>query len=114
MTKMLDAIMGLDHVILIMENGMVMDYPGPVYAPTCMDDELDDTRWEFFSIGYTGQHRLRNTPWMHNSEYIGGRLEKDILSTPGVYAAIVCQHTGTDEDDEEIVLEGWCVVRLKD
>lgn len=111
--RKLNEMMSLDHVIIVMENGVVMDHLGSVYAPTLYEGELDSSDWEFFSTGYTGQYGYRG-PIMHNSEYIGGRLEEDILSTPGVYAAIVAEWKPDPEDSDENYVEGWAVVKLKD
>lgn len=56
-------------------------------VPDYYDDELDGTDWELVSAGYTGQHGYRG-PVMHNSEFIGGRMEADFRATPGVYVAV--------------------------
>jgi hypothetical protein len=112
----LNAIMSFDHPIRVHDDGTVTDGLDGIYAPTLCDDELDDSQWEFFSTGYTGQYGYRG-PIMHNSEFIGGRLADDILSTPGVYAAVVADWScGEDSDDCEDSgcdhAEGWAVVRL--
>jgi hypothetical protein len=88
-SKTLNDIMEIDHVIQVHEDGTVTDFPGNVHAPELRDEELSgDPRWEFFSDGYTGQHSYQG-PIMHNSEFVGGGLERDILRSPGLYCAVV-------------------------
>lgn len=108
----LDKTMEFDHVIRVHDDGTVTDEPG-IYAPTLEDDVLDSDRWEFFSAGYSGQHGYSG-PIMHDSEYIGGRLERDILWTPGVYVAVVACWSPESYDDGQTTMEGWAVVTLKD
>jgi hypothetical protein len=52
---------------------------------------------------------------MHNSEFIGGGLERDLLSEPGVYVTVVAGWTPGEEDDPEegTILEGWAILKLK-
>lgn len=115
MVKDLNAIMEFDHPVRVDTDGTVTDTGlDDVHAPTLLDQELDSDKWEFFTWGYTGQYGT-NGPIMHNSEYIGGRLAKDILSTPGVYVAIVAdwspdESAGETWDDDRI--EGWAIVKL--
>lgn len=45
---------------------------------------------------------------MHNSEYIGGGMERDILSTPGYYVALVCYYF-PEEEGGDMESEGWAV-----
>lgn len=110
MTALSDR-MEFDHVIQIHEDGSITDR-NDLYAPDLMDEAIDSDDWEFFSTGYTGQYGY-NGPIMHNSEFIGGGLERDILSTPGVYVAVVASWTPGEEDDPEegIILEGWAILR---
>lgn len=95
-----------------------------VYAPEVWHDEVSDVLigeegwevseegWEAFSTGYTGQHGYSG-PVMHASEYIGGRLADDILTTPGVY--VVCAVEVLPEDDDpEPFPAGWIVLRKVD
>lgn len=99
----LNKIMEFDHVIQVHEDGSISE-PTGIYAPSLYDGELDDLNWSFWSTGYTNQYGYAG-PILHNSEFIDGRLERAILSTPGMYAAVVNNLTGTDE------VEGWAVVR---
>lgn len=83
------------------------------------DPDVSDEGWEFFSRGYTGQHGYSG-PEMHQSEFLGGRLAEDILTTPGEYAlAIVyyecdedCQHLWPDGEEScgDMHIESWVVL----
>lgn len=86
-----------DHVFTVMSGGTITDGPSGIYAPSSHDGELDGSGWEYFTHGYTGQYGYRG-PIMHASEFIGGRLERDILSTPGIYA-VVADYPNTHEFD---------------
>jgi hypothetical protein len=79
-------------------------------GPYMLEEKLDSDKWRFFTYGYTGQYGT-NGPTMHDSEYIGGRLERDILATPGIYVAIVA-HWNVDEDEDNA--EGWAIVTLNE
>ena len=107
----LNEIMEFDHVIRVNGAGAISAVP-EIYAPSSLDGEIDSDKWEFFTTGYSGQDRY-NGPWMHNSEYIGGRLEDDILATPGVYVSIVGYYLPED-DSEELDVEGWAILKLKE
>src|ERR1700756_4699835 len=120
--------MGFDHVIRITADGTVEDAPGE-YAPEvtveCADDEcgsitreaeaamiasVEAQGWELMT-GYTGQYSYRG-PIMHRSEYVGGMLEDDIRSTPGLY--VVVEPTGiySSEELEEANADepiGWVI-----
>ena len=108
----LNDIMEFDHVIRVNEDGTVSEDIQGIYAPSLYDDELDSDKWEFFSTGYTLQDSYSG-PIMHNSEFIGGQLERDILETPGVYVVLVSYYSeGSTEDGT--YAEGWAVVRMVD
>lgn len=109
--RALNDVMEFDHVVRVHPDGTVTDEPN-VWAPNLQDGELDNDRWDFFTHGYSGQHGYSG-PIMHDSEYIGGGLGRDILATPGVYAAVASYYSpeGGDGDSE---IEGWAVVRLKE
>lgn len=102
--------MEFDHVIQVHADGSVTDANG-VYAPTLYDGEVDDKSWTLMN-GYSGQDRYAG-PIMHNSEFIGGRMEDDILAEPGYYVALVSSYSedADGEDDEEGNVEGWAVAR---
>lgn len=110
----LDDIMSLDHVVEVHDDGTVTDGPAGIYAPTVTDERPDDCRWTLLN-GYSGQYRYSG-PIMHNSEFIGGRMADDILSTPGIYVAVAAQWSPDDDDDDydtPDTVEGWAVARLE-
>jgi len=59
--------------------------------------------------GYTGQYGYHGAV-MHASEYIGGGLADDILSTPGTYVVVVV-NVEDDEADEFAEPAGWAILR---
>ncbi|AWY03916.1 hypothetical protein SEA_NEDARYA_99 [Gordonia phage Nedarya] len=67
--------------------------------------------WELLQ-GFTGQYSY-NGPIMHDSEYIGGRLEDHIRENRGYYAAVIVDGDRTDENDESIAV-GWAVAFKKE
>lgn len=100
------------EVFMVGRSGMLYRHtPSDVYAPEVFHSETDDVEvgagWEPL-IGYTGQYGY-NGAVMHSSEYLGGRLADDILSTPGVYALVVVEVLTEDGLDDEPA--GWAVVR---
>src|ERR1035437_826512 len=96
----LNDMMDFDHVVQVLPGGQVVDAQG-VYAPSLYDDDLDDSSWSLMD-GYSGQSGYSG-PIMHNSEFIGGGLERDILAEPGYYVSLV--NYGFDEEEGE----GWAV-----
>ncbi len=106
----LNEIMEFDHVIRVHEDGTITD-EDDVYGPNLLDDELDGDGWELLD-GYSAQDRYSG-PIMHNSEFIGGYMEDDIRSTPGVYVAIVSYYS-PETPDADLDAEGWAVARRKD
>lgn len=109
MAQDLNDIMEIDHVIEVQSDGGIIARPD-IFAPELYDGDLDSTTWELLD-GYTGQQGGGSI--MHNSESIGGRMERDIRENPGVYVAVVCTWLDAEEDDEDTV-EGWAVARLRD
>lgn len=121
----LNDLMEIDHVVTVHADGTVSDGPQSLYAPSVYGDsstgteEIQGDGWEFASIGYTGQYGVRQQPGMHDSEFIGGQLARDILATPGTYVAVAVWWP-VDEDDANVteqeiedggVWEGWVVLR---
>lgn len=112
----LNDVMEFDRVIRVHEDGGVSDEPG-VYAPALdwhSDTwHLDGKGWTLLD-GYSGQYGYSG-PIMHPSEYIGGRMARDIVSTPGVYVALICSDHGDDPDaSEDLDPVGWAVARRDD
>jgi hypothetical protein len=99
----LNDLMGFDHVIQVHEDGSITE-PG-IHAPELADGHIYHDKWSFFTGGYSGQYGYSG-PIMHPSEYIGGRLEKDIRETPGYFVALVNSSPDDDEPD------GWAVAYM--
>lgn len=115
MANRLSEAMDFDHPVRVDTDGTVTDEGlENVHAPELMDETIYSDEWEFFSTGYTGQYGY-NGPILHNSEQIGGGLERDILASPGVYVAVVAQWTaeeGAGDDGSSTSIEGWAVLKL--
>ena len=88
----------IDHVFTIHEDGTITDGPPGIYAPYLTDGELDPgaDRWEMLN-GYSGQDRYSG-PIMHDSEFLGGGMARDVLSQPGTYVCVAAQYLCTDEE----------------
>jgi len=94
----LNYVMEFDHVVAVHADGTVTDdhIPG-VHAPELFHVEgaahphdvegMGD--WTLLH-GFTGQYSY-NGAVLHSSEYIGGGLERHILSNPGLYVACVVE-----------------------
>jgi hypothetical protein len=133
-TDWLDDAMYFEHVILVRADSTVDTDPRKTwshtpYVPethvyvTWRDSQVlqeHETEWTgcMHAAGWTpergwsSQNRYRG-PFMHASEFIGGGLERHILQTPGLWAAVVveclredpkpgdiqCRHCGTDIEE---------------
>jgi hypothetical protein len=109
----LNEIMEFDHVIEVQADGTIVDRPD-LYAPEAYadggtDPDMTGTDWALLR-GYTGQYSYTG-PVMHPSEYIGGRMEDDIRSTPGVYVAVVVTDLSIDTESADDNAVGWAVAR---
>lgn len=88
--RTLNDIMEFDHVILVLEDGSIMESAEGVWAPDLYDGELHQPSWGpqwTLLNGYSGQHGYSG-PLMHQSEFIGGGLERHIRETPGFWVAL--------------------------
>lgn len=108
---LLNTFMEFDHVIRITEDGEIAEGVKDVYAPNLHNNELDDESWTLMD-GYSRQDSYSG-PVMHDSEYIGGQMARDILDNPGYYVAIVSFYDGDSEEDDQ-VMEGWAVASKSD
>lgn len=112
MSSDLNERMDFDHVIEVHSDGSITDR-NDLYAPECYGNEGGGieyggaTGWTPLD-GYSGQERYSG-PIMHESESIGGRMERDIRQTPGIYVTVEV----TDLDDQEHPY-GWAVLRYDD
>lgn len=100
-----------DHPFRILPDGTVTDDDlDNVHAPELFDETIYSDDWEFWSTGRSNQDHYRG-PIMHNSEFIGGGMERDLLAQPGVYVTVVAQWT-PEAGVEETYAEGWAILRL--
>jgi hypothetical protein len=124
-TQELNGLMEFEHVIKV-EGGVATDKFDPsdkggrLWAPECIHEGFSGEQrhiepgqgWVLLE-GYSGQGYPRGSymgPVMHVSEYIGGRMEQDILAQDGYYVALVCSVMADDPDaDEDDEPAGWCV-----
>ena len=114
----LNELMEFDRVIQVTPKGVLI-YRPDIPAPEVMDGELIGQGWTLMN-GYSGQHGYSG-PIMHSSEFIGGGMERDILSTPGFYVALVANYSTCDEcegiedaDCQNDHAEGWAVARQEE
>lgn len=108
--RTLNAVMEFDRVVQVHSDGSVTNGPSNAYAPevywhTANRIEQGDG-WELMN-GYSGQQSYRG-PVMHPSEFIGGSMADDILSTPGLYVAVVVKDLDNATEDETSEV-GWAV-----
>ena len=121
----LNEVMEFDHVIEVHADGTVTDSEeSPYFDLTYYLTDAETGLWELetsipegwsLMSGYTGQYGY-NGPCMHQSEYIGGGMARDILETPGLYVALIvrsdCGHTEefcNEEDGCQCEPESWAV-----
>lgn len=108
----LNSVMEFDHVIRVNADGTISDVEEYYYFELSTDlgedgiwhpSESLPEGWSLMN-GYSGQQGYAG-PHMHQSEYIGGRMARDILETPGLYVALYvtanCGYTeeGCTEED---------------
>jgi hypothetical protein len=118
----LNSVMEFGHLIQVHDDGTVTEpwlliTPETVYQELdsdgqCIDNEVHDLPdgWSLMN-GYSGQCGYSG-PVMHTSEFIGGRMADDILSTPGFYVAVAVDGLlpeGADDDEDTNI--GWAVAR---
>lgn len=147
MTRALNDVMEFDCVVRVHADGTVTGAESGIYAPSVYPDyskEGEDyisgfpfgfdyatglpkrgAEWSLMR-GYTCQHGWAGSACMHNSEYIGGGMERDILANPGLYVAVVlnwpCDEEygccGPDPETDAVCdadhVEGWAVAYLLD
>jgi hypothetical protein len=126
----LNDVMGFSHVIRVHHDGTAVTEPRQSGMPEmvyqqldsdgqCVDDTIQGlpADWSLMT-GYTRQQGY-NGPVMNSGDVIGGRMASDILSTPGVYVAVVVNglpaYTGPEcDDDLETPNIGWAVAYKQD
>jgi len=110
--KALRDLADFDHPFVVTKEGILEDAPEGVYAPSVYHDDdedvmIDGDGWEALT-GFTGQYGY-NGAVMHASEFIGGGLAEAVLTTPGVYVAVVVNVLDDAEGESEPA--GWAVLR---
>lgn len=106
--RTLNDVMEFDYVIRVGDDRTVTVGPGNAHAPEVYwtsGGPIVEPGWSLMN-GYSGQQSYRG-PVMHSSEFIGGRMADDILSTPGLYVAVVVK--SLDCDGDETPDAGWAV-----
>lgn len=115
--------MDFEHVIQVHPDGSVTDGPAGIYAPeVTVDVDSDgqmislnpndihiDSGWALMT-GYSGAYGYSG-PIMDDAEFIGGGMERDILATPGIYAAVTVTGMRPDGEQTDDDLVGWAVAR---
>lgn len=116
----LSRFMEFDHVIFSWGDGRHAQAIKGLWAPVYNHDRDEHGEWldpqiegenrEKWSLmhGYSGQHSYRG-PWMHQSEFIGGRLAEDILNTRGIFVAV---YPSSLEEDYEP--DSWAVAYISE
>jgi hypothetical protein len=87
----LKELMDFDVVVHVDHNGVVT--PTDVYGPEMVDEEIEESSGWRLLDGFSGQYGYSG-PIMHNSEFIGGDLERYILENPGYYVCLVSDYEG--------------------
>lgn len=106
--------MPLGRVVKINGDGTVSN-ADDIDPPTVLDEKWDDEKWQPLR-GYTGQYgvTLKNFV-MHNAEFIGGGMERDMFANPGLYVAVEAGWSCTEDcepDCEGDHPEGWVVFTI--
>jgi len=97
-----------DHPFRVTEDGTIADDVTGIYAPDVLDETVEGP-WEPVT-GYSGQDRYSG-PVMHNSEYLGGGMLRDMLAEPGIYVQVLCYWSEEDDSEEGPEIEGWMLLK---
>lgn len=99
--RTLSDVMEFEHVIRVHADGTITE-PSGISAPDVYwsngTHDVQGNGWSLMN-GYSGQYNYSG-PVMHDSEFIGGRMADDILSTPGYYVAVIVY-------DLDNAIENW-------
>jgi hypothetical protein len=97
-----------EHPFRVTERGTIADDVAGIYAPHVLDERVESTSWEPVT-GYSGQDRYAG-PVMHDSEYLGDGMLRDMLANPGIYVQVACFWSG-EENDEGPSSDGWMLLK---
>jgi hypothetical protein len=118
----LNDVMEFDRVIRVLADGTVETRVQNMRAPEVymhFRDEESSRKpdiaapWQLMN-GYSGQDRYSG-PIMHESEFIGGGMARDILGQPGWYVAVIVTDVSAEAAQEEADgvpdsdIAGWAV-----
>lgn len=108
---------------------LIVDAEDSLYAPSVNDYvdqsgssvgnlEIEDSAWEAVT-GYSGQDGYSG-PEMHSSEFLGGRMARDVLEDIGATYVVVAVTNmpswEASELDTDMVMDsssGWVLLKLK-
>lgn len=97
----LDTILGLDcPPVYVHGDGTVSDTRG-ISTPDVHESEVP-TPWTMLT-GRTNQYGY-NGPHMHESEFIGRGMARDILATPGIWACTIAYTDSCNPDDGDVCM----------
>lgn len=118
----LNSMVEFDSPFEVHEDGTVTTYLPSVYGPEVSEDLDDDGQsvgkptisgagWDFVD-GYSGQSGYSG-PVMHNSEYLGGGMARDVLAEPGIYCVttVEANDPNWDYSVENPEPTGWALLR---
>ncbi|SIC58860.1 hypothetical protein [Mycobacteroides abscessus] len=114
--------MQFDHIVRVLPDGTVIDSPRNDHFDSVEEiltpdgssqDRIEGIPegWELLR-GFSGQYNYHG-PTFHQSEFVGGGLERHILETPGDYVCLVA--SGYREDGSQPEFEdddrgyGWWI-----
>lgn len=111
----LSSLVEFDAPFEVTEDGQViphLPHSEALYAPDVYDGELLGDKWKPV-CGYSGQYGTKRGDFiMHNSEYLGGGMARDVLASPGVYCLVIARWEAEEgEEDEGPIDEGWVLVK---
>lgn len=114
----LGGLVEFDSPFVITYRGELVAAPESLSAPEAIEyadgqlviDYYRPGRWEPID-GYSGQYGYSG-PVMHPSEYLGGRMARGIIDSPGAYV-MTAVYAIPDDDDDDVTdnVTGWVVCR---
>jgi len=116
--RVLNELMSFGHVVRSDGAGTVIE-AGEVAGPEILMVDIDkngqaddpDLTWDWSEWtllrGFTGQYGYHG-PIMHESEFIGGGLERHIRENAGYYVAVIVDGYPPDDNAESVPV-GWAV-----
>lgn len=121
MSDTLNDLMTFGHIVQSDGNGNVGDTESYEFGPETVHVELDADEqmseeprlsevgygdWELLT-GFTGQYGYRGAV-MHDSEFVGGDLERHIRETAGLFVTVIVDGELSEESAESVPV-GWAI-----